>query len=114
MPYLMSRVNCTYDQISRALMARSAGSFLGACLAGVICEIFPGLVDLWIALSLILAAVCTAAAPWCTQLLHLAGALGGTGLARGMLSVGKLWVCFMIINVQLRNIFGRQSSGLLL
>lgn len=62
---------------------------MGATLGGVVCEMFPNFIDLWIALSLIIAAVCTAAAPWCTQLIYLAPILGGTGLARGILSVGK-------------------------
>ena len=92
LPYLKRRVDSDYEQISRALVARSVGFLLGSLGAGIVGSKWRRLSDFWIALSLFVAGGATIAAPWCQNLATLAAMFFLDGAAKGLLAVGKLFI----------------------
>ncbi len=61
----------------------------GAAVGGVLSEALPYWLDLWAAASLTLSAVCTAALPWCQNLVYLGITLSCVGFTKGILTIGK-------------------------
>ena len=88
LPYLKERSDSNFEQISRALVARSVGFLSGAVAGGFLCDQFYHLTDLWMALSLFLAAIAVTAAPWCTMLALLSAMFFLDGVGKGILASG--------------------------
>ena len=92
-PYLQARVNGTYVDIAHALAFRGAGMVVGSTVGGLLCEVSPNWLDLWISTSLLLGALSTAAVPWSLHVIHLSVILGLGGFSKGFLQVGE-WGTF--------------------
>ena len=89
LPYLKRRVNSNYEEIARAMVARSVGYLVGSLSGGFLCEWYGTHVDIWLGFSLALAAVATAVVPWCRSLTLLAALLCTDGLGKGILAAGE-------------------------
>lgn len=69
-------------------MARSIGFLVGSLLGGILCGKLSHLVDVWVAGSLLVAAIGTAIAPWCRVLSLLGIMFCLDGLGKGVLASG--------------------------
>ena len=88
LPALKYRINCNYEEISRALVARSAGFLVGSLVGGIIVERYRRLTDVWILLALLTGAAAVGAAPWCTTITMLCVDFYADGFAKGIIASG--------------------------
>ena len=97
LPYIKTRVNSNFEEIGRALFSRSVGFFIGAIFGGVLGDRFARYTDIIMAGGLILAAVGTTLAPWCSQLALLGIMFCLDGIGKGILAAGMLTLCVGLV-----------------
>lgn len=93
---LMWITKSNYEEISRALVARSVGFFIGSLGGGFLCDRLHRHVDLMIFIALMVSAATTAATPWFTNLTLMAIVLHVQGWTEGMLNAGGNASCFKL------------------
>jgi len=86
--FLKARVCANYEEISRTLVARSAGFMIGSLTAAPLFDRFYKLSNTWLGLALVIGAVATAFQPWSTTLELLGVLCFLDGLAKGWIAVG--------------------------
>jgi MFS family permease len=89
LPDLKERIGCNYEEIGRALSARSAGLFLGSIVGGFVYDRWLWRRDLFIALALLLSAGTITLAPWCKTLWQLGIVFHLMGHSHGLLTTGQ-------------------------
>ncbi|CAH1781905.1 unnamed protein product [Owenia fusiformis] len=93
---LKYRVNSNYEEIARALFARSVGFFIGSLAGGFLCDRYRDKLDIFLASSFILSGVGTCIAPWCSALWLLGCMFHLQGLGQGCLgTIGQALVINM-------------------
>ncbi|XP_078577385.1 sodium-dependent glucose transporter 1A-like [Branchiostoma floridae x Branchiostoma japonicum] len=94
---LKDRLGVNYEEISRALLCHTIGYFLSNMAGGVVVDLYPGLVDMVIASSLLAAGVGSIGTPWSRSLALtgfcklLTGFGHGATDAAGTVTVIQLW-----------------------
>ncbi|XP_078660090.1 sodium-dependent glucose transporter 1A-like [Branchiostoma floridae x Branchiostoma belcheri] len=94
---LKDRLGVNYEEISRVLLCHTIGYFLSNMAAGVVVDLYPGLVDMVIASSLLAAAVGSIGTPWSRSLALtgicqlLTGFGHGATDTAGTVTVLQLW-----------------------
>lgn len=89
LPDLKDHVNADYEEISRALAAKSAGLFIGAIIGGVLHEKFHRHTDLIMSLGILIGAVGISMVPWVATLPAVSFFLLLTGVSEGFINTGK-------------------------
>ncbi len=89
LPYLRLRLDINYEEISRALVAKSVGFFIGTLAGGALSQKWRQLKELWVSLSLIAAAIGTVFSPYSTNLALLAFLFAMDGFGKGGIAAGK-------------------------
>ncbi|XP_013406115.1 sodium-dependent glucose transporter 1-like [Lingula anatina] len=100
---LMKKVDSSYEEISRALIARSVGFFISSFVGGFLCDRFPKHVDIFISVAMFVNAVTTVSIPWCHELIPLAILMHFQGLSEGVLNTGGMTTCL--------NLWGEKVSA---
>ncbi|XP_066304013.1 sodium-dependent glucose transporter 1A-like [Branchiostoma lanceolatum] len=94
---LKDRLGVNYEEISRALLCHTVGYFLSNMVGGVVVDLYPGLVDMVIASSLLSAGIGSIGTPWSRSLTLtgfcklLTGFGHGATDAAGTVTVIQLW-----------------------
>ena len=89
MPDLKNRVGADYEEMGRILLARSAGLLIGSVLGGLVYDQFPWQRDIIIATALLVSALTTAVAPWCTAVWQLGIVFHLMGHSHAFLTTGN-------------------------
>lgn len=91
------RTQTSYEQLSQALSARSAGKFLGAVIVGFVVDKFPRSNELVIAISLAVGAVMAVLVPYTPYLALLGMNFLVTGTCEGSINVGEYDMILMYV-----------------
>ncbi|ELU06808.1 hypothetical protein CAPTEDRAFT_82130, partial [Capitella teleta] len=91
---LQEQTNTDTEQISRLFTGRSVGYLFGSLMGGFLFDRVNQ--TCLLSLSLLLTAIGTAAAPWCTNFLFLVGILAFQGISMGFLDTGGNVLCLYI------------------
>ena len=84
----MKRIGVNYEEISRALMARSVGFLFGSFLGGALYDRWQHLSDFWLSLACVCGGAGTLIAPFCPNLALLGTMFCLDGLGKGIMALG--------------------------
>ncbi|XP_013412615.1 sodium-dependent glucose transporter 1-like [Lingula anatina] len=94
LPDLRMRTNSNWEEISRALVGRGAGLFIGAAGGGYVCDRFERHVYALLALAMTLEAIGTTAIPLCPWIWAMLVMFVVQGLCEGLLGAGSAKLIF--------------------
>ena len=87
--FLRDRIDASFEEISRALVARSVGFLLGSLSGGALSQRWNRFINLWLSIAMVVGAVATGFQPWSNGLAVLAFLFFVDGLAKGIIATCK-------------------------
>ena len=87
--FLRDRIDASFEEISRALVARSVGFLLGSLSGGALSQRWNRFINLWLSIAMVVGAVATGFQPWSNGLAVLAFLFFMDGLVKGIIATCK-------------------------